>query len=412
MKILLIAYYYPPINSGGTIRPMKMAKYLPSFGHQVTVLTHSYEKTGLQNSSIIRVKDISRNMNRQGHKKIQWLVLRIYTEIFNRLGGYHSIYSWWKKRVIKNGRQIIAVVKPDAILATYPPVETLEIGLEFAGQYGIPLISDFRDGLLFEPIETKRIKQYACIRRRYGEIEKAAAQNSCVITTIAQPITDYFKQEYGVTDAHVISSGFDPDDFTHRPGSVIFEPGYFNIVFTGRFALSDRYNRVDFFFEALRMLRREHKESAAKIKLHLVGEYRKGEIFPLQDLIGCGMIVLHGFVEREKSLAFQQAADLLLIITPPDRRSATSAKIFEYLYAGKPILALTHRTVLEDIIRQTGTGWIVHPHKPDEVCRLLYRIITDAEFYRSLQPLKHEIERYSVKYQVEKLSQIIQSLRK
>jgi glycosyltransferase involved in cell wall biosynthesis len=387
-----------------------MTKYLPHFGHQVTVLTHSYERTDLQNSSIIRIKDISYNMNRQGYKKIQWLFLRIITEILNRLGCRHSIYSWWKKSVLKNGREIIAAVKPDAIMATYPPVETLEIGLEFAGQYGIPLISDFRDGLLFEPIETKRIKQYACIREHYGEIEKAAAQNSAVITTIAQPIGDYFKYKYGAVEAHVISSGFDPDDFSNLSEGVSFEPGYFNIVFTGRFALSDRYNRVDFFFEALRMLRREHKESAAGVKLHLVGEYRKEEIFPLQDLIDCGMIVLHGFVEREKSLAFQQAADLLLIITPPDRRSATSAKIFEYIYTGKPILALTHQTVLEDIIRQTGTGWIVHPHKPDEVCRLLHRVITDSEFYRSLQPLKHEIERYSVKYQVEKLSRLLESL--
>jgi glycosyltransferase involved in cell wall biosynthesis len=130
----------------------------------------------------------------------------------------------------------------------------------------------------------------------------------------------------------------------------------------------------------------------------------------LRDLIDAKIIVLHGFVEREKSLAYQKAADLLLIITPPDRRSATSIKIFEYLYARKPILALTHQTVLEDIIEETGTGWIVHPHKPAEIGRLLHRIISDPAFYNSLRPDRRKVEQYSVARQVAKLSKLIEEL--
>lgn len=410
MKILLIAYYYPPINTGGTVRPMKMAKYLPQFGHRVTVLTHTYDKTDLSDSDVLRIKDISHNRNRRGLKKIQWLFLRLITETLNKLGIYHSIYYWWKKEVLKNGRRIIETVKPDVILTTYPPVETLETGLELSKEFGIPLISDFRDGLLFEPIETKRINQYRCIRKRYAEIEKAAAEHSAAITAIARPITDYFEQEYGVTAAHIISNGFDPEDFGDSAGETVFEPGHFNIVFTGRFALSDKYNRVDYFFDALRSLIEEHKGLVDRIRLHLVGEYRREEMDELRDLIDANIIKLQGFVAREKSIAFQKAADLLLIITPPDRRSATSIKIFEYLYAGKPVLALTHQTVLEDIIRETGSGWIVHPHKPEEIARLLQQIVTDRGFYKSLQPNRQKIEQFSVTHQLEKLSKIVENM--
>jgi glycosyltransferase involved in cell wall biosynthesis len=410
MKILLIAYYYPPINTGGTVRPLKMAKYLTHSGHRVTVLTHSYEKTDLQNPHVLRIKDISHNKNRRGLRKVQWLFLRLVTETLNKLGIYCSIYSWWKKKTLKNGRKIIETVKPDVILTTYPPVETLQIGLELSREYGIPLISDFRDGLLFEPIETKRMNQYRCIRKKYAEIEQAAARESAFITAIAHPISDYFKRKYGITAAHIISNGFDPEDFGDLAKEEMFAAGHFNIVFTGRFALSDKYNRVDYFFEALRGLVAEHRDMAAKIRLHLVGEYRKEEMNRLRDLIDAKIIVLHGFVEREKSLAYQKAADLLLIITPPDRRSATSIKIFEYLYARKPILALTHQTVLEDIIEETGTGWIVHPHKPAEIGRLLHRIISDPAFYNSLRPDRRKVEQYSVARQVAKLSKLIEEL--
>ncbi len=89
MKILLIAYYYPPINSGGSVRPEKMAKYLSKFGHNITVLTQSYNRTDFTQKNIIRIYDISHNKDRKGINKIKWLFLRSFTEILNLLGVYY-----------------------------------------------------------------------------------------------------------------------------------------------------------------------------------------------------------------------------------------------------------------------------------------------------------------------------------
>ena len=410
MKILIIAYYYPPVSTGGTLRPLKWAQYLPQWGHQVTILTHTYDKTKTEPGPprIIRFHDISCNKKRPNlYKKCQWLILRSFTETLNILGIYHSIYTWWKRRVIKNSDTIIQQAQPDIIIATYPPVETLEIGLHLAKKYNIPLISDFRDGLMFEPIEPKRMKQYRCIRKRYKEIETEAAAHSAAITSIAHPITDYYKETYQPQHAEVISNAFDPDDLKEIPEDIQFDDSFFNIVFTGRFALSDRYNRVDFFFDAVRLLIEKEKNLEKKIKIHLVGEYRKEELQELKDLIARGIVVNHGFVERRKSLAFQWAADLLLIISRQDRSSFTTTKIFEYLYAGKPILALTHKTVLEDIIKETKTGWIVHPHQPEAIADLLRKIITNTTFYNSIEPDWKKIEKYSIKIQVEKLNRLL-----
>jgi glycosyltransferase involved in cell wall biosynthesis len=413
MKLLLIAYYYPPVSTGGTIRPVKMGKYLARFGHEVTILTHTYRKnkTETGNPRVIRIRDTSYNKERIGiRNKIQWLVLRLFTEVLNKMGVYHSIYTWWKRKVLKNSDSVIEQVKPDVIIATYPPVETLEIGLYLSKKYNIPLISDFRDGLMFEPIETRRMRQYRCIYEKYAEIEKEAVSHSTAITSIAQPITDYYRETYHPPYAAVISNAFDPEDLEGLPGDIRFDNTDFNIVFTGRFALSDKYNRVDFFFEAVRLLIEKEKDLEKKIKIHLVGEYRKGELLEVKDLIDKGIIVLHGFVERKKSLAFQRAGDLLLIITLPDRRSSTSAKIFEYLYAGKPILALTHKTVLEDIINETGAGWVVHPQQVEAIADLLRKIVTDRNFYNSLKPDAQKIAKYSIKTQAEKLNGLINSV--
>jgi glycosyltransferase involved in cell wall biosynthesis len=413
MKILLIAYYYPPINSGGTMRPVKMGKYLPRFCHEVTVLTQTYGKSSITegNPRVMRFYDLSHNKDRTGiGKKLQWLGFRLFTEMLNRFGRSHSIYTWWKRKVIRNSKRIIGQVEPDVIIATYPPVETLEIGLFLSKTYHIPFVADFRDGLIFEPIETGRMNRYRCIRERYETIEAEAVAGAAAVTTIAQPIADYYRDTFHPPRVEVISNAFDPEDLDNLP-PVQLEGSCFNIVFTGRFGLSDKANRVDFFFDAVRMLVEDNKTLEEKLKVHLVGEYRKGELKELQDLIEVGVIKLHGFVERSRSLAFQRAADLLLIITLPDRTSSTSAKIFEYLYAGKPILALTYKTVLEEIIHETKTGWTVHPQEPEAIAQMLSKIISDVDFYGSIHPDRNAIEKYSVKTQMEKLDRLLKKIK-
>ncbi len=155
MKVLLITYYYPPIASGGTERAVKMATYLRRFGHKVLVLTQTYQRSVRPSVPEIRVYDPSHNRHRVGIYTGQWLGLRLYTEFLNRLGIPHSIYSWWKQAVLKQAKPLVTSVKPEVILATYPPIEDLEIGLFLAQHFHLPLVADFRDGLLFEPIETR-----------------------------------------------------------------------------------------------------------------------------------------------------------------------------------------------------------------------------------------------------------------
>ncbi|MBE0585718.1 MAG: glycosyl transferase family 1, partial [Desulfofustis sp.] len=38
-KVLVIAYYFPPLGGSGVQRVLKFVKYLPQFGWQPTVLT-------------------------------------------------------------------------------------------------------------------------------------------------------------------------------------------------------------------------------------------------------------------------------------------------------------------------------------------------------------------------------------
>ena len=408
MNILLIAYYYPPINSGGTERPLNMAKYLPRFGHHVTVLTHTYDRRNTGDATTLRIYDPSYNCYRKGVYKALWASLRLGVEALNRLGRYASIYSLWKHAVLKRAAHIMAAARPDVILATYPPVETLEIGLYLSRQYQIPLVADFRDGLLFEPIEQKRIQQYTCIRREYSKIEQTVVKAASTILAVSPPITAYFANQYHCSNVLMIPNGFDPEDFEHLDDTVLLEPGKFHVVHTGRFCRSEVERNINPFITTLRKLCADHPILHDKIRLHLVGQIAKKERAMMQDLLEGEIIRYYGLVDRNTALSFQTHADLLLLLTGTvNRTSMVTAKLFEYLYAGRPILGLTSQTYAETIIQTTCSGWTVHPDDEKGMYDLLYNIVTDPEFYLSLRRSEIAIARFSRITQMERLGDIL-----
>jgi glycosyltransferase involved in cell wall biosynthesis len=387
-----------------------MVKYLPRFGHQVTVLTHSYTRHEFGNPAEIRIYDLSHNTQRAGTHQLLWICLRGWTEFLNICGRYHSIYSSWKKAVIRHSKTILAQSKPDIILATYPPVEDLEIGISLSKRYHVPLLADFRDGLLFEPIENKRINQYPCIRREYARIERSVVQCSSAIITVSPPITEYFINTYQQHGVFTIPNGFDEEDFNHIDRSIHLDTEKFNIVHTGRFGGSYAGRNIAAFVNALRRLSSNHSGLSKKLRLHFIGHLEKKELALMKDLIKENLVIYHGLLDRPAALAFQLQADLLLLLTAVDRKSMITAKLLEYLWAKKPILALTSHTYAEKIIHLTGTGWTVHPHDEKKIYHLLYNIMFDTSFYHALTPSEEEISTFSRYKQIKKLSTLLDTL--
>lgn len=379
MNILLIAYYYPPLEGAGVTRALQMVKYLRASGHEVSVLTHSYSGDRISGEEPIRIHDASFNRQRTSCRRFAWLRRRLKCEALNRMGIYASIYDAWKNRVRVHAAEIMKVTHPDALLATYPPLETLEIGLRLSQQYHLPLVADFRDGLLFEPIESKRLRRFACVRRAYEEIERQTAANAAALVTVSGPLSEYFRRAYGHERVITAANGFDPDESVMTLPEVALEPGCFHIVHTGRFALSDASCDIAPLVQALHELLAARPDLARTLRLHQLGELSRREERLLTRLVRRGVVRLYGKVDRSQALAFQRRAGLLLLVTAPDRSSVATGKIFEYLQARRPVLALTGPTFAAEIIRKTRSGWVVSPLAANEIRDTLQRLIADPK---------------------------------
>lgn len=382
MNILLVAYYFPPLNCAGSVRPVQTAKWLRRCGHTVSILTHSYGEVAETGPEIIRVPDPAFVRAHQGNNFWHWAFWRGWAELQNYCGRYASVFSPWLRAVLRRAEEIRQVCRPDLILVTYPPLEVLEIGLELSRLFDIPLVSDFRDGLLFRAIEEKRMRNHRCIREKYRETEKKVAAVSELIVTVTPVLREYFLETYRGSRCATVFNGYDEDEWRALP-ELSLAPGYFHIVHCGRFALSDSATDIGPFLATLRRIGGNHPDTP--FRLHLIGEYSRREISLLKDLLHAGVVEIQPLKGRRETLAFQKAADLLLLITRPGVRSGIPLKLFEYIFSGKPVLALTDDVEVRRIVENSGSGWCVSPLTGPAIAGLLEKILTDPMFYRNLK---------------------------
>jgi glycosyltransferase involved in cell wall biosynthesis len=132
-----------------------------------------------------------------------------------------------------------------------------------------------------------------------------------------------------------ITNGYDPESYvrlsTPRPSN-----GALSIVHAGELYFG-RDPRP--FLDAIRLAR---AEPSAAFRVSFLG--RTGESVNLAheiDQRGLGQVVtLEGQVPYRQTLLDLARADLLLLLDTPGRRIGVPAKLYEYLGAGRPVLAL------------------------------------------------------------------------
>jgi len=406
-RILLVAYYFPPINSAGSARPLQMAHWLRRYGHSVCVLTHGYGPGTPASPEIIRIPDPAFVRAHRGKNFWRWAFWRGLAEMQNSLGRYASIFSPWRREVLARAEEIHRVSRPDLIIATYPPLEGLEIGLELSRRWQIPLISDFRDGLLFQPIEEKRLRSHLCLREKYAKTETAVASASTLITVVTPVLQKYFRETYPGCRCETVFNGYDPQEWLDLPVFPL-PSGFFHIAHTGRIALSDSAADIRPFLAALRQAAQGAPQNP--IRLHLVGEYSRRERAWMSELTEKGIVVIHPLMDRRQTLAFQKSADLLLVLTRPGVRSGIPLKLFEYLHAGKPILAVSDDLEVRRIVKDSGMGWCASPLDTQAIAALLERILANPGFYSFLERRPAVISGFSWEKQMVELNRLLVSL--
>jgi len=172
--------------------------------------------------------------------------------------------------------------------------------------------------------------------------------------TVSENWAQFLSQRHSSKTVYWALTGFDPDEYANqqRPLTSTFSITYTGILYQGK-------RDPTLLFEVLQELLHEKLLARDEVRVRFYGRCEPWlvalvERFQLQDVVE-----LRGSVSREESLASQQEAQLLLLLgmNVASDAGCYPGKLFEYLAAGRPIVALGGlRGALTNLLNDTKAG--------------------------------------------------------
>ncbi len=338
-RALLIAYHFPPIKvSSGIQRTLRFAQYLPEFGWETAVLAphpRVYEFTSKEDLGSIAHIPVRRAFALDSARHLAFM------------GHYPGVLalpdrwvSWWLGAV-PAGLMMIRQFKPQVIWSTYPIATAHLIGLTLHRLTGIPWIADLRDPMAQDGYPTDPRTW-----RVYDRIEKQIARHATAVTfTTPGTLRDYtqrYPQNAGKFS--LIENGYDENAFAVAEavsdGTKARSDGPFVLLHSGVIYPSERDPRQ--FFAALARLHAENVISPAALRVVLRATGHDSFLRELIHAAGLQSIVmLEPAISYVDALIEMLTTDALLILQAANCNDQIPAKLYEYLRARRPVLALT-----------------------------------------------------------------------
>jgi hypothetical protein len=353
-RLLIISFFHPPNPAVGGLRVAKLAQYLPEFGWHPTILTAGTEaavwNTGHADVHATRYASpwsIFPARGRGGGGK-EPVALR---ERAAR-GGYvgRAAYSMlrhlvpmssvrmpdatlgWVPFAVAEGRRLLDSGNFQAIFSSSGPPSSHIVAGRLQRYSGLPWIADYRD-LWSDNHWDARIGAFRHLERR---LERRVLSGAALITTVAPTWARKLRELHG-HNVEVVYNGFDPADYPSEPPTA----PEFVLTYVG--TLTRPGQNPEPLFKALALLasRPELDLDRSGFQIHLLGT-APGAVADLAQRHGVAHLLRQlPAVPHRECLAQQAAATALLFVgwSDPDL-GWLSAKLFEYLGARRPILAV------------------------------------------------------------------------
>ncbi|HNY52218.1 MAG TPA: glycosyltransferase family 4 protein [Bacteroidales bacterium] len=354
-KVLVISYNWPPSGGIGVQRWLKFSKYLPEYGWEPVILTVDPEYATYPATDFSLLGDIP-PVEVHKTRAVDWFRLlskdkskipsagfamntgnSFKDKVSRFIRGNFFIPDprrGWNGYAFRKACEIIESEKIDRIITTSPPHSTQLIGYRLRKKYpGIRWIADLRDPWT-DIYYYKKFYPTPLSRMIDSSWEKRVLQKADIITTVGGSLKTLLgsKAEGIEEKIHVVSNGYDPDDF--RGMSAVF-PEIFTISYIGSLSA---IQPVDGFLDALRIV----SGKGIQYNLCFTGPVPPDIRNTLSRCAGEANISFTPFSSHPTALKNMLEASALLLIIPDhgSSRSIITGKIFEYLAAGKPVICL------------------------------------------------------------------------
>ena len=375
-KVLIITYYWPPAGGPGVQRWLKFVKYLRDFGIEPVVYIPDNPNYPLEDESFLNevpedieiikrpifepykfasflskkdTKTISSGIIKQKEKQsfMQKLMLYIRGNFF-----IPDARKFWIKPSVKFLKSYLKSANIDTVITTGPPHSLHLIGLGLKRELQLQWIADFRDPWtqIGYQKELKLTKNSAEKHQRL-EIEVLSSADKIITTSFTT------KKEFASKTSkpiEVITNGFDSDVDESTALSKLdenFSISHIGSLLSGRNPIS--------LWKVLAEISAENKDFRNDFKLKLYGAVSDEVVQSIKEAGLEKNLLLGGYIGHSEALRIQKSSQLLLLIeiNSEETKGIIAGKLFEYLAAKRPILAIGPiEWDVAKIIEETASG--------------------------------------------------------
>ena len=414
MKVLLVSFYFPPAGGGGVQRPLKLAQYLPALGVETHVLAPDDPKW-VHRDPELRVPTQAwihraRYLGPQARKPAEELRAAagleravLQARITARRLLLPDASVTWNLTAIPAAIGIARREGIDAVITTSPPPSVHFVGAAVQRATGARWIADLRDPIVAN--QHRRDDTTAARARQAAneQVAKLVARRADAVTCVSESIAAEVRGLDARGGVRVIANGCDFDDFV----GLEYVPGErFRITHTGSF-FGKRDPRP--FLQAFH-------DADLDAVARFVGDFRATDR-EWADSLGLGdRLELVDYLPRGESLRYQRDSEALLLLVPDAGgrgKGVLSGKVFEYLAAGRPILAVVPPDgAAAELIRETGSGVVVPPDDVEAIGAALVGL--HARFANgglaSVELARADEDRLSRRARVEEMAALLEEI--
>ena len=290
-------------------------------------------------------------------------------------------HVFWVPMAFAHGAYALLTQRIDVVYSSSPPHSSHLAAFLLARCFRKPHVVDFRD-----PWVTKgRVEALA---------KRLVVTNAARLVVVSPGEPDELRAEFPGLERErvaVVTNGYDADDFV-LDETVTPDPSHVTITHAGTIY---RETGRDF-FRAIDELMTERPELRQILRVNLIGDIDEEHAGVIRRLESAGIVRMFGVQPHQATLAHLHRSDVLLIL----QRGGTSpashipAKLFEYLFTGKPILAIAAPGSMTEILAASGIGATVPPGDVPQLAGAIRRLCEDVRAGLPIRPNEEVISRF------------------
>jgi glycosyltransferase involved in cell wall biosynthesis len=414
VKVLFVSFYFPPAGGGGVQRLLRFSALLPELGFEVHVLAPDdprwiHRDPGLRPPAEVVVHR-ARYLGPRGRLPAEELYGRRGLDRFGRrllllprrlLLPDENVS--WLLTAVPTAVRLVRRERIDLVVTSSPPGSVHLLGAAVRRATGVRWVADLRDSLVGNP--DRRLERLAVRAKEVGHqfVAERVASSADAIVTVTGAISEEMSRLGPRGTVAVIANGCDFDEFE----GITYQPGErFRITHTGSF-FGGRSPRP--FMNAL-------ADSGLDLVARFAGGFRQADRELAERLELGDRLELYPSLPHRQVLELQRNSEALLLLLPElggRGREIPSGKIYEYIAAGRPILAAVPSDgAAADLIRETESGLVVSPDDQDGLAAALSELVERWQQGRlnpvSLEPAARA--RLSRQSRAEELALLLQEL--